>query len=75
MILICVNNFFKHLFQICDPKDKVIHIYMDGCASLNKLNQQKKRKMFQNFLYLNAHHDDNPDRKQKYQFNRSKISP
>ena len=39
MVDICINNFIKHLFYICDPQDKNIYICIDGCTSLNKLNE------------------------------------
>lgn len=39
MILISVNNFIKHLYFICNPSDKIIYICIDGCTSLNKLNE------------------------------------
>jgi 5'-3' exonuclease len=39
MIYISINNFIKHLYSICDPQDKYIYICIDGCTSINKLNE------------------------------------
>lgn len=53
MILISVTNFLRHLYNICDPQDKTVYIFIDGCTSLNKLNEQKKRKIFGTLYSVN----------------------
>ena len=39
MIYVVLINFTKHLFNICDPRDKIIYICIDGCVSINKINE------------------------------------
>ena len=41
MILLSLINFMKHLYNICDPYGKNIFICIDGCVSINKINEQK----------------------------------
>ena len=39
MVLVSVNNFVKHLYSISNPEDKNIFICIDGCTSINKMNE------------------------------------
>lgn len=38
MILLSINNFLMHLFNICNPYKKNIYVFIDGCTSINKIN-------------------------------------
>ena len=58
MTLIASVNFIIHLYNICDPADKTIYIFIDGCTSLNKLNEQKKRKLYSVLLQVNNEKND-----------------
>ncbi len=64
MILLTIGNFLSHLHRIgYQPSDADIRVFLDGCSSINKNNEQRQRKVQRKLM-------QHPEK-----WDRQKISP